>query len=663
MQIKRVQIDDFGQWQNKTFDFTSGLQVVAGLNGSGKTTLHRFILGMLFGFPRAKGRYVNTYESQKTGRYGGTLWFTQGQESYELSRHGRTKSKVTLINTETGQGFADPEQKLLACFAPLTAELYQTIYDFDQDNLLAVFQLTPAKFLATMRTIGLPKAQAWLKLADDWDKEAQAALGMTQQAKRPLNQALQQLREDKQRLQAAMVQRPALTSLEQAIQADQVALKEANQEQQAVQTAKQLAPLEAELRSLSTWLDEQPTIMSQDLVNAIQQDQAQLTYLKQAQVDLVNSSAIKQGITDWAKATEHVAPSKQVSTWFGYGVAALILLASLALQRAGLGLLLAGALIVMTWLSSQQKTATAAGKPGSRQAVNWEQKLKHLGFDVKGLTPAEALSKYEQQLQEQLRLREQAVTIQAKLLSHYQAVQVTNEDGFKQRLQIDQATQTAKTRVDLLKSQITALKATQRESATSHDALSADEMAQLQTRLASARLKKDAYLSDNQFQALRQQIVMEQTRLMNGLQDYFTARLAAKWIRMTLDQANADRWPQLIARTNDLVRTLTQGQLVSVDWQEKTFRVLDAQGQRLSLIELSRATAEQVYLALRLALIEQTPSRGVLPLLIDDAFVDFDDPRRASLMTVLQSFAEKGHQIIYFTKTTPDGLTGIQLTN
>lgn len=662
MQIKRVQIDDFGQWQNKRFDFEPGLQVIAGLNGSGKTTLHRFILGMLFGFPKAKGRYVNTYERAQTNRYGGKLWFSHGKNQYELSRHGRTKSKVTLVNMATQQAVAEPEQTLLSFFEPLTADFYQAVYDFDQESLLAVFQLTPAKFLASMRTVGLPQAEAWLALAKEWDKEAQADFGLTQQARRPLNQALQQLKASKQSLENLVAQRPALAALDQTIHRDHAALTKANQEQQSAQAAKQVAPLEAELDALTAWIAQQPAVMDEQLVVTVQQEQAQLAYLKQMQAQSHVNPDLEKRLRDWQVATS-TGEEKTIPSWAGYGLAVFIASLGLIAHQLGWGLLLAALIAGLTWFKAADPLLGNSTKPTRGQSVNWVQDLKALGFDAQGLTPSEALARYAQVKQEQLRLREQIVSTQATLLKDYQKLGLVDAEGFTQRLQSDQAVGRAKTRIELLQTQITALRQAQTGPAVQQATLSADELTALQTRLARAELQKKTYLADNQLQALRQDIVTQQSQLAAGLLDYFTNRLAAKWIRMSLDQANEDRWPQLMDRTNALLTTLTQGQLVSLIWQEKTFQAIDQQGQRLSLVELSRATAEQVYLALRLALIEQEPSTVPLPILIDDAFVDFDAPRQASLIAILQALAQQGNQVLYFTKAAPKGQPTIELTD
>ncbi len=64
---------------------------------------------------------------------------------------------------------------------------------------------------------------------------------------------------------------------------------------------------------------------------------------------------------------------------------------------------------------------------------------------------------------------------------------------------------------------------------------------------------------------------------------------------------------------------------------------------------LSKGTVDQVYLAIRLALI-QTMSAGAesVPLLLDDPFANYDDGRLANALVVLTEVA-KTHQVLLFT--------------
>ena len=76
----------------------------------------------------------------------------------------------------------------------------------------------------------------------------------------------------------------------------------------------------------------------------------------------------------------------------------------------------------------------------------------------------------------------------------------------------------------------------------------------------------------------------------------------------------------------------------------------DQQGQSLRVELLSRGTREQLFLALRLALVGSYARRGVrLPLVLDDVLVNFDAPRAKAAALVLRDFARAGHQLLIFT--------------
>ena len=63
---------------------------------------------------------------------------------------------------------------------------------------------------------------------------------------------------------------------------------------------------------------------------------------------------------------------------------------------------------------------------------------------------------------------------------------------------------------------------------------------------------------------------------------------------------------------------------------------------------LSRGSAEQLYLAMRLALSEVVSGQGKLPILLDDLFVNFDAARLAGALSVLKGVSSR-HQIIMMT--------------
>ena len=63
---------------------------------------------------------------------------------------------------------------------------------------------------------------------------------------------------------------------------------------------------------------------------------------------------------------------------------------------------------------------------------------------------------------------------------------------------------------------------------------------------------------------------------------------------------------------------------------------------------MSRATAEQLYFALKLAFVEQIKDQINLPILIDDSFVNFDDRRIGYIEKLLKKISEN-NQVLIFT--------------
>jgi uncharacterized protein YhaN len=71
-------------------------------------------------------------------------------------------------------------------------------------------------------------------------------------------------------------------------------------------------------------------------------------------------------------------------------------------------------------------------------------------------------------------------------------------------------------------------------------------------------------------------------------------------------------------------------------------------GRTLDTGYLSRGTAEQLYLSMRFALAEEYAGRAVLPLIMDDILVNFDEQRMESCLQVIKELSQR-HQILLFT--------------
>ncbi len=102
-----------------------------------------------------------------------------------------------------------------------------------------------------------------------------------------------------------------------------------------------------------------------------------------------------------------------------------------------------------------------------------------------------------------------------------------------------------------------------------------------------------------------------------------------------------DHQPAVLREASRWLVRLTQGHYTTITTSihEARLEVHDAQSRLWNPDRLSRGTREQVFLALRLALVRDLERHGVhLPIVIDDALVNFDDSRARAAAEVLMEF-------------------------
>ncbi len=122
-------------------------------------------------------------------------------------------------------------------------------------------------------------------------------------------------------------------------------------------------------------------------------------------------------------------------------------------------------------------------------------------------------------------------------------------------------------------------------------------------------------------------------------------------IEETLERFERERQPAVFARASERLARFSHGRYTQIRQAEagQDFRVIDADDRAVQPIDLSRGTREQLYLAVRLGLIEEFAQRGTsLPLVLDEILVNFDPDRMAAVAGELARFAED-HQVLLFT--------------
>ena len=128
MIIKRITVRNFGKLQDRTMEFSDGINVLYGDNESGKTTTHTFVRSMLYGIQRQRGRAArkdayNLYLPWKNSAdYGGTLWFENGGKNFRLTRNFYKENPTTEFLCEDDGEILDVAQGDLAAATGVTRQ-------------------------------------------------------------------------------------------------------------------------------------------------------------------------------------------------------------------------------------------------------------------------------------------------------------------------------------------------------------------------------------------------------------------------------------------------------------------------------------------------------------------------------------------------------------
>jgi uncharacterized protein YhaN len=141
------------------------------------------------------------------------------------------------------------------------------------------------------------------------------------------------------------------------------------------------------------------------------------------------------------------------------------------------------------------------------------------------------------------------------------------------------------------------------------------------------------------------------TELDAAVTRWRTIALARALTETTLQEYVRTRQPAVVAHASGMFATVTEGAYTDLRQDEsgEGLSIVTRRGQVLGPDQLSRGTAEQLYLCLRLGLAAEFGVHGAqLPLVMDDVCVNFDPDRARAIAAVLRDYAA-GQQIIFFT--------------
>ncbi|MCI1856875.1 MAG: AAA family ATPase [Sporolactobacillus sp.] len=192
------------------------------------------------------------------------------------------------------------------------------------------------------------------------------------------------------------------------------------------------------------------------------------------------------------------------------------------------------------------------------------------------------------------------------------------------------------------------------------------------TGMDEADFKNQLAAVDSKLKAYRERLLEKQAQL-RGLEEHDTyrdvldererllteaRRLAGKWAALQLaqwavarakDRYRRQKLPKVLREASRYFKWITGDvyETVRLD-EENGFTVGRRDGIHFPAVMLSRGTAEQLYLSIRLALAGVFAVGEHLPLIVDEGFVNFDRSRSTRVWSLLNKIAAT-RQVVLFT--------------
>lgn len=171
MKIRRLYINGFGKFNNQVFNLKEDNQLIFGDNESGKSTLYHFIRTILFGFPK-KRDMIRDFTPVEGATYGGHLIIDHPVHGELYVERFKEKNKgQAYVRLEDGR--VGDEHLLTSLISPLTKEVFDEVFSFQQEQLTDLNELDEVKLQRLLLTVGLTGSERLTAISNDFLKDRQ----------------------------------------------------------------------------------------------------------------------------------------------------------------------------------------------------------------------------------------------------------------------------------------------------------------------------------------------------------------------------------------------------------------------------------------------------------------------------------------------------------
>ena len=171
---------------------------------------------------------------------------------------------------------------------------------------------------------------------------------------------------------------------------------------------------------------------------------------------------------------------------------------------------------------------------------------------------------------------------------------------------------------------------------------------------ALGRVKQDieSLETDRHSTRLRFECQQVAAQLQRTAEEWLAIELAGGIVEDIRHNFERTCQPGALVAAGDHLQRLTSGRYRNI-WTplgKRRLRIDGQHDQTVPVEQLSGGTREQLFLAIRFAMVDRLRAQGLeLPMVLDDVFVNFDQLRTEAAIDALIDLAERGQQVLLFT--------------
>ena len=612
MIIKDIQITNFGKFNHKSLPLEPGLNIIYGENEAGKTTLHTFIRGMLFGIEKQRGKasgkdLYSKYEPwDNPSNYQGMMRIENDGVTYRIERNfSRQYKSFKVINEDMGVELSPEEIDDL--FMGLDESCYYNTISISQlgsatDKELEVILKNYAANLGSTKSMEINIKEAFADLDAQKKKIMQDnKIGQEEIIQKSLNNAKEQLELSERE------QQTIIASVEQ--KKETAARFSERKKELSTLDKKRLEELEKHnSRKDKLYQD----VMS--YTSDVEKNTATLDKIKEHKAEL-ERQMLEKGI-DNSETMENLYD--KVINRSNMPVAFIIM--ALAFIGAAIGFAM-GSIQFLAFREYWIKPAVCLC--GAivclllaviRYYMNKKRKKKKL----------EALKELRLVLDRLEAAKHEELYTKRQLDSKREALNNTQEQILKE--------EEWETDAEDYSEDIKEIEEKEREL---NDVIS-------KARWALEQKKENDIQTEKRIEELEERL----KNIQNAKMEIEAIEEAKRSIEDIAGEIRNSFGKKLNERASYYMGKITNGKYNRLTIDEKLNITINSKKALISALKLSKGTIEQVYMALRLAAADIIFDKDKKPILLDDAFVMYDNKRMGN---TLKFMAENMEQVILFS--------------